>query len=647
MKYNSKNSGHLRFEQVVAGALLKFRKLDILDLAIIMERLKKECFAVPSKQDYRFLIIDEYIKVLDNGEVFLRNGVDFERQVKNRLVTIGELFQSVAGVELCEFFDRLNIVEFRDAKNQMLIDGKASLLENGNVLLISDDMEDLNRFKKFGFRNVDHFPSVMRAQNYFEENPKKMSQYQVIVIGSHEVVDQFRNLRLANKIRRQKEEKKALVVDLCCQVLKDKELFFISMENRGSFKSWFMKEKNLNAIMDDIVLGAVATGAVDSIELVQEYSPIDMETCENDIMSFPERKKDLKILYLNSTEVRGEARDIANSLGLNVTFLPDDDSRFDKITDKLGDYDIIIGSSMYSKRIANVSTECSFQCRFTGRPLVLLATYSFESLPINSVDSELEDYILGSRITLDYAFGEVKGVGEWNRHEKFGVPILSTRSDDYVERYHQGELANIKAVLEVAVGIYDKKKCELGGGSFSDGAFRTPRDYDLSLIEEFKTEKERQAEALRPIVVIDEIKKMAVDYLKYRKMGLIEGPLSGITISESSTGYRVEIALQGIVLSALTLSKNELAGENLRVFYLQRVNSKKRLSAALNMGVYTKRFEAYSVPRRPNESEWAAIMGIHKKMMVTVEPSIEEAKYREFTGDKRISFKRTNEKAGQ
>lgn len=616
----------LDFQQIVAGALLKFRSIDILDLELIVAKLEERGFVAPEKFDYKLGNICEYITRHDNGEI------GFRKRVDDNNAEVRDLFKRIAGRSLLDFFANMDVIAFKKEKGKMLDEQGNRLLNSGRVLLISDDLKDSERFREYGFRNVDHFTSVVRAESYFFKRPLELDNYQVIVLGRHLAIDNFRNRGLTKRINVLKNAKRVLVVNFSAYELGNTDLYYVSASNYRNWQQWFFEEKRLDDAMRDIVSSAIAVGATDSIECDTEFAP-----CRQDLGIIPKKElpktvEDINILYLTTIKDMDSARKVVENLGLRVTFVEEDNFTFDQIVDRLSDFDIIIGSDSYSKSLSLSSVECSTQCKYTGKPMVLLATYK-NQYHLEGPKNDFDDVVVyGKQISLDYTFGNYSLQPEETRSIEFGVPKVSNENEDIASRYMKEELGDIEAVLSVCVNLYNEKMQVFGNESLDVGNLKSASEYQSLLSKSFAAEEARLDVAFAPIKKIGEIMTMIKDYCVYRSRNLVPKSISHIKISETESGYMLEIRYQGQALSALTFSKSEPAVENVKVFNMRFRTKQGRLSEPMNVGVYPDNCSLPGLPRQPKEREWDVINGIYKKLLTSVAPLVDEAREKEVKG---------------
>src|SRR5699024_756738 len=80
-----------------------------------------------------------------------------------------------------------DIEKYKIEKEKTLKDNKEKVLNEANVLLISDIQDDYDELVKYGFKNVDYFKSIIRADSYFAEHPEELEKYHIILKGNQNV----------------------------------------------------------------------------------------------------------------------------------------------------------------------------------------------------------------------------------------------------------------------------------------------------------------------------------------------------------------------------------------------------------------------------------------------------------------------------
>lgn len=122
----------------------------------------------------------------------------------------------------------------------------------------------------------------------------------------------------------------------------------------------------------------------------------------------------------------------------------------------------------------------------------------------------------------------------------------------------------------------------------------------------------------------------------------------GLKIIEDKDGIKVENIYQGRTLCAIVFPK-EYKHEDLRIFQIQTLSKKGKLSSPQTIGVYTNKYENLeSIPDRPDEKQASALLSIEKKINVALRPLNEEAWKKQLEQEtqepKTLNLKRNNKK---
>ena len=158
------------------------------------------------------------------------------------------------------------------------------------------------------------------------------------------------------------------------------------------------------------------------------------------------------------------------------------------------------------------------------------------------------------------------------------------------------------------------------------------RNNDLMSADDFNKEykaaedkeTERKRIALAPIEAFDSIKGTIAHYLKLKKEGVITKKPVDINIIESKDGIRLENIYQNNIMCVLTYRKSNEKG-NLRVFEIQTLSKKGKLSNSQTVGLYTQKYENLEfIPNKPDEKQYKALESIRKKINTSICPLIYE-----------------------
>lgn len=625
-----KNKKEVSFEQVIAGALLKFRNLDVVDINLIMEKLSSAGFEVLDNCEYSFPSIENYIKIYENGRIELRKGLIISQSIKAVSTTIGELFQSIMGIDLIDFFDNLNLLSFKDEKQNRLLKEKATILSDGKVLVLSGDRNYFEQLKKYGFRNVKSYESFIKADFCLKDGSSSLSDYQIIVV---ETPNNYEDIKVLELIKCLQNKSGVLVAYVSSEVLEDGKYFSLEYFDKGISKSFCHESRSIFDIVDFMLEGAIAKKVVNSIDIT---NPFVNEELPKENLPFPSSKDDLRILYLESARVSDYSKGIALELGLNVDFMSDSSDRLKSVMTQLGNYDIVIASEMFSKRLLEEHLECHELCKETGRQVVLLATYNEEGLPIFSEDGEVDDYILGCYVNLNYILSGSTDRASIPSTVGFRVPRVSESDGEFYRWYRECSKANLSAILQIAVRLYNEKF--LNGELKDIDDFKTPHEFDVSFLQAFNNEKNRQNNLLEKIRIVDEIKYYAQGFMNLNRDKQNEGSAHGLSISESDLGYRIECGFRGQIMCSLTLSKGEVSSDNLRIFNIRTLSKKNKLNPFKNCGLYSRKFRNLSVPPQVSDEEWGVVLSIYKKIIHYIKPIVDEFQTGEDSLGHRISL---------
>ena len=617
------------FERVVAGALLKFGELDNLDISLILEDMRASNFKnILHVFHYQYEYLYRYIKSFKDGRIVLNKETSLDDFIEEKNCTVRERLEEVAGEVINNYFSKIDVEKFKKKKEELLLNQKENLLNEANVLLISDIEEDYDELKKYGFKNIDRFKSIVRADNYFEKYPKELEKYHIILTGNQEVEKGLfisNHFALKNKLYDLRNKSHVIFTPFHKYHDSDKEEFVVYLSDFENFRNWDTRESTYTEVFDKIVESAIINRTLEKVNLKDnKYQPIQ-DFVNPNRLPLPRKKTDLKILYLDAINVFESADEIANELGLNVTFKEDNNSGLERhVISNLSDYDIIIASSTYSRSILEMNNECAEQSKDTGRELTLLVAYKN-----NSIYSFGDYKGIGDKVDLGYVYGGMN----YKDQEEQSITFRVLRYPDgglgvdQVTDYKQSERREMQSILEQSVYLYNEILLKTGNPGLVDLDFKTAKQYEeeyAKVEEEYaKIEKEKKLadnKAIEEIQNFDSLRYYALNYLKYKNDGLMNVNLDGVKIAQNSENTRVEIGYQGRVMCAITFA-NRYNEEKIRVFSIQTLNNKGNLSSPETVGLYTKKYENLNTtPKRPDERQMKAILSIKKKLGVLEEP---------------------------
>lgn len=612
MDTNKKQERVIETEKFIAGLLCQFNMVDGIDLNILIKDFESKTKTRLKGSFKYFENIGDYVKVDEDGTVHLKYTVSLKDMVDDIIgddeKTLFEKLHVFAGDEVNKYFDDLDREKLKSEKNNLLEKNKENVLNNGKVLIISDDEEDYNEFIKYGFKNVDYFRSIVRADRYFKKYPDRLKQYHIILKGRQKVqrccfegaVDLDRTLRDINPID---------TINISLQKYGYPEYNdfegYVSARHGGwqviaSTYSSFINKIVENCFVNDVLNKTPSNNYPKYVDYVNPYR-----------LPLVRNKEDLKILYLGWVNPKLE-EEIKNDLGLNITFKEDDNCSLGRyVKEHLGDYDIIIASKTYSERLLNMNKESTEQCKDTGRELTILAVYE---------DSYCGVYdALGPGIKMTYSCGGNLAPDDYDEitcevkmlHPK---KVLDSESDYYRPEAYTSR----KVILESAVNFYNDALVKNN---------KAPMNLDFKTIEEtnkeyekaFEEQRKRREEEQSYIASIDYICSEAGKYLRNRSFGkIIESP-EGLNITKLNDGIKIENIFQGRTLCTLTCLDSYIDDE--RVVKIQTISQKGTLTSPQTVIFNSSRYHLNDEGEfKPDEKQKSVVSSIEKKVEHVLEP---------------------------
>lgn len=610
------NTDRIKFEQIIAGALLKLERLDNVDISLLLEDFINANIAGVNTY-FNIEYLEDYMCFSKDGSITINYNKPLNYFIEAENRTVKNKYIEVAGDLVISFFENFDIKEFKRRKEKLLADEKKTLLNEGNILLISDDEEEYKALAEYGFKNIDYFRSIIRADRYFAKHPKELEKYNIIFKGNQEVQHCcFENdTKLDLKLDDLRYARKVMFIKFYHAWKDEKRFLDITLLDYKNHRSWEAKDESYGKIFDKIVEAAIINHLT--------KPPIKATPIEDYInpnkFPLPSYKRDLQILYLDTIKVSEHAKEVANTLGLNVIFKEDNNNSLGKyVKGNLGNFDIIITSDTYSRNILRMNNESTEQCKDTGRELTLLMTYDDDSIWQFDEDCIMDHIGFGDKITINYIFGGNLANDQNINQQVFRVLRKPETSDNDV--YVQRQISNMEGILAASVSLYNKKLAEVNKPTLEDNDLKSPEYYDseYSMIE--AREDLRKSKALEPINIFDSLTFSVEDFIRYKNEGLIASEVEGIQITSSGNEICVENTLNGRTLCSIVFSKNDTI-KNLRIFKIQTLSNKGNLSDFEVVGVYTRKYEnVEGVPERPTEQQMKALLATLKKVKTIIVP---------------------------
>lgn len=350
--------------RLLRGALLKFPLIDSVDFNLLVQDFEEKTNTMVN--GYWYFKIGRYIKKVDNGIISLNDGMTLDYYINDEGHTLRDELLGIAGYKVNNYFNSIDIEVYKNKKEKMLSENKTRVLKEANVLLISDFEDDYDELIKYGFKNVNYFKSSVRANRYFDKHPEELEKYHIVLIGNQSVLSG----ELRQKVSKLRE-KNHLLLSLDGCHYPDYTRFDTHLYDNKNNTNWWVIELTYKDIFDRILENTLINHMLEKVIISdKKFEPIKDYVNPNGL-PLPIKKSDLKILYLDSKGYDECASKINETLGLNITFEQDDNSSLDKYVQSLGEYDIIVVTNMYSKRLLNMNIESTEQCKDTGRKLTL------------------------------------------------------------------------------------------------------------------------------------------------------------------------------------------------------------------------------------------------------------------------------------
>lgn len=625
------------FSEIVAAALLKFRELDLLDISILLDEFTKtknvniEYIGSYGELNHCQRFLEE-----NKGGMRLKENVSLDdpfskeenslmkRQFEiTKATTVKEALTLLTNTFVMDFVNKIDKEEFKKKKEQITQEQTKNIIENGNILLISDQEEEYEALREYGFKNIDWFKSYVRADRYFLNFIDELDKYHIIIQGNQRMFSSpWGNCLWLNKYIKALNEKKEVIVS---DISVYKELQKVSVYTMDLKTSNYHRIENtdLKSTIDCLVMIAIASEIMNKKMPKKKYPPIGIyENVNKKQNVLPKKKENLKILFLDTIRVSDDSLDIARKLGLNIDFLEDNNFTFhSRVYYQLGDYDIIIGSQSYSSTLAYCSLESTEQCKDRGRKLTLLLTYR-----------NTNGWVRKNEINLSYSFG---GEKRTTTVEQLTYDQLIPNYDSipYEERYKVIERYAKTSIIEEAVSLYNEKLVEINQEGILDLDFKRAsehqKEYDQKQEEERRKkaeERARREEELRPIRQYNYIEEQVRTYLDHLAHHRIDEEPNDLEFEEVNDGLSIKSYVGDRKVCEFIISNHyHTDRKNIKIFALATLSNKGNLSKPEFLSYHTSEYDNYDLPPRPNELQQKAIDGIEKKIMHVLVPLNEKA----------------------
>lgn len=466
---------------------------------------------------------------------------------------------------------------------------KEQILNKVNILLISDNENDYKELVMYGFENISYFKSIIIANEYFEEHPEELTNFQMVIKGRQKVqrVCFGGETELDRKIYNLPHE----VADI----------HIYDYPNETDYCYYLDNERQRTHNMKDI-LDYYTKQVLNDENLqkgIRRTERFTIEEPQLPSIKYPKSKKDLKILILLSGCVyTTDEESIKKHLGIDIQIEGDDNNGLGNfVIRNMGNYDIIIASNCYSKNLVEMNEEYTEQGKRKGKGLGIVGTYESDSIFYHTSDNSYISNYIGTELKTHYVICGVNAIYSDVLKEKYKI-----KADDRVNM--------ASSLVEKAIIAYHEALKNINGVGLEDVVLedfnRYSEEYEKANIQ-YEQDKKEYA---KQVETYDNILREAKRYLANKKKGRIKSPLADLKIVETSNGIIIENYVGARKICSLTFSLNE-ENKN-RVFFIQTLKENGILSSNYEVALFPieKKFNI----ARPNEKQLSALFGIWKKM---------------------------------
>ena len=635
-----KKRNTVSYNQIIAGIVYRFGSVNQYEFSLVYKLIEKKLEEMSISIDLSWNgnkdnnTVFEYLEYTRDGDIILKGKHELNTVVKDNK-TLKELLKSNSEEAIINIVDSIDISKFAEESKNDFEENKEDVLENANVLLISEEEDDYKSALEYGFKNIDYFKSVIRANDYFlPTRIEDLEQYNLVILGNRSVTVNTANTteleRLINEMDAAHRLLKVSVFDYHLFEPPKYSLFFQNKRVSGMYNlSETEYEEVYNRILENTIMNdmMIETGHK---KRLPEYK----DSINPNKLPLPKKKEDIKILCLYQ-HAENYLHEIEEELGLNITFMPDDNFSLEKINRLLGEYDIIIASSMFSSKLLSFNIESTEQCKDTGRSLVLLLTNEDKNIGLFDENKNYLPYGIGDKVKIKYTFaGELATTPEGKQTPKYQKEynvyrhdINSSKDDENIRDYDKSCYCDLKSVIQSAVTIYNKQLINTKNEPLENLDLKDPDSFTeeyASYEHNFNSLKE---DSLKSVTKMHDLNRTIVNYIYNIEHNYTNKIPKDLKIEEPSDGIKITIYNQNRTIATLKINSVSRCYTNYFEFELQYLTNKNRLSQPIKLAYYTSTFDGKEdVPPRPNDQQEKVINSIINKILTTLNPINDEVK---------------------
>lgn len=613
----SKKNNSIDYLLFIKRALIEFGELDVLDIKLLIEDYQSRPDHIKLKnlvQLNRYLELKDYMILYEDRSIKFMEGYGPDSKTGN--ITIRNKIISKTPEMVNDYFSSLDKKTFKLKKQEAETAIVSKAAEDCNVLLLSDDEEDLEQLRAVGFTHIDQFTSLTEADWYFNMHPELLERYQLIVNNMDLETPEYWNA-INLLIRIGDLDRRRTINAALTNNNQDYKLSFYDIRIKGHWSKSSQERQELYKSLAK----KVATMPERSIQM-----PIEIKRDSNPPqLPLPQTKASLKILYLEKLGEIDYSPNLAEKLGVNITCMPEDEYTLGTSTQyKLGDYDIIIAPEESSSKLLEMVNEANYQCQATGRQLVLLLTYDYKTVNVLKEYTDYDYDSHGDKVTLRSISAGPLGTKNPCLKE---YHVLKKEIKPYPYMIDCEEV--VKSILEEAVCQYNNVLIENNQSKIED-LDATSCEAHEDEFQKFEEEYElRTNPDMQAIAKYDKLKNTVNEYLESKNNKPLFKSTKDLDILETETAVIVGVKRLGTIIGTITYSKSEefLASDNIRTFGIQTLNKKGKLASPTVVGIYTKKYEGLSsTPPKPTYQEMQTFNVICQKVSDIIEPLNKRAK---------------------